>query len=105
MTTAPEAAASQREVDILRGELQRLDDHGTRGVGAIQSQLVNMVKDLAELKANVDTRFDAHQRVHDQDHADRISGRRWLIGTAIAGIGAMAGMFAMLWDILRHVHG
>lgn len=105
MTTGPEPAASQREVDILRDELHRLDDHGSRGVGVIQTQLTDLVKDMTEMKSEMNSRFEAHQRVHDQDHNDRISGRRWLIGTGIAGIAAMAALVAMMWDVLQHVHG
>jgi len=67
--------------------------------------LTDVVKDLAEMKADLAGRFEAHQRVHDQDHADRISGRRWLIGTGIAGLGAMGAVLAMLADILQHIHG
>ena len=102
---APEPAATQREVDILREEVHRLDDHGSRGVGAIQAQLTDVVRDITELKAEMSTRFEAHQRVHDQDHRDRVQGRRWLIGTAIAGLVAMAAALTLLVDILGHVHG
>lgn len=105
MTVQPEAAASQREVDILREELHRLDDHGTRGVGAIQAQLTDVVRDIIELKTEMNGRFEAHQRIHDQDHRDRITGRRWLIGTAIAGLLAMVAIITLLLQILGHVHG
>lgn len=104
MTTVPEPVASQRELDQLRDELHRLDDHGSRGVGVIQAQLTDLVKDLTELKVNVDTRFDAHQRVHDQDRRERISGRRWFIGTAIAGLTGFAAVIGLLVEVLRQVH-
>lgn len=96
--------ASRREVDLLREDLIRMDDHGTRGVGSIQIQLTALVKDVAEMKTNVDARFAAHQRVHDQDQRDRVNGRRWLIGMAIAGLTAMATIITMLTDLLLHVH-
>lgn len=101
---AGEPRASRREVDQLRDRIERIDDHGTRGVGALQTQVTDLVKDIAELKADLNTRFEAHQRVHDQDHADRISGRRWLIATGLAGVSTMGGILALLWDILQHLH-
>lgn len=105
MTAQPEPAATQREVDILRDEVHRLDDHGTRGVGALQAQLTDAIKDIVELRADMVARFEAHSRVHEQDKRDRASGRRWLIGTGIAGVAAMAAVFAALLDILSHIHG
>ena len=96
--------ATRREVDILRDEVHRLDDHGSRGVGAIQTQLTDLVKDLAEMKSEMNNRFEAHQRVHDQDHRDRISGRRWLITTGIAGLVSMATVVGLLIEILSKVH-
>lgn len=104
MTMPPEPAASRREVDLLREDLHRIDAHGSRGVGVLQNQLTELVKDLTEMKADLSTRFEAHQRVHDQDHADRISGRRWLITTGIAGLAAMGTVIAMLADVLSHLH-
>jgi hypothetical protein len=97
--------ATRREVDQLRDDIHRIDEGGTRGVGVLQTQMINLTADLAELKAQVSTRFEAHQRVHDQDHADRVNGRRWLIGTGIAGIMAMIAAITLLVDIARHVHG
>jgi TolA-binding protein len=99
-----EPLASRRELDQLRDRIERIDDHGTRGVGTLQSQITDMIKDIAELKTDLNTRFEAHQRIHDQDHQDRISGRRWLIATGIAGLGSMGGVWALLWDILQHLH-
>lgn len=105
VTAQPETPATQREVDILREELHRLDDHGSRGVGAIQAQLTDVVRDIIELKTEMNGRFEAHQRVHDQDHRERVQGRRWLIGTGIAGLVAMAAAITLLLDILSHIHG
>ena len=100
----PEPMATRREVDMLRDDLHRMDSEGTRGIGGIQIQMTDLVKDVAELKTEMSARFAAHQRVHDQDHTDRVTGRRWLIGTGVAGLAAMAAVMAMLYDILQHIH-
>jgi hypothetical protein len=99
-----EPYASQRELDILRAELHRLDDHGSRGIGSIQTQLTDLVKDVTELKTEVNSRFDSHQRVHDQDKIDRINGRRWLIATIIGAAASIAGLYFMMVQVLQSIH-
>lgn len=84
--------------------LDGIDSSGTRGVGIVQAQLVEVVKDLAELKAGVDKRFDAHMRVHEQDLRDRASGRRWLISTLIAAVVMLAAILALAVDIAGRTH-
>lgn len=85
--------------------LDNIDDHGTRGVTGLQAQMTEVVKDLAELKADVNARFEAHTRQHDQDRRERVTGRRWLIGTGIAGLMAMSAVAGLLVEVLMHVHG
>ena len=99
-----EPAATRREIDQIRADLQRIDDHGTRGVGALQAQMTSFAAGLAELKAGVAAQLAAHQQIHDQDHRDRVSGRRWLVGTGFAGIVAMAAVISLLIDISLHIH-
>lgn len=102
---AEEPLATRREVDILREEVRRIDDHGSRGVIGIQAQLVDLIKDFVELKAGMDERFAAHARQHTDDRAARLSGRRWLVGTGIAGIVAMAAVLTLLITIIGRLHG
>lgn len=102
--------------------LDSIDTSGTRGVGVVQAQLTDVVKDLADLKSEVNTRFhevglrfDAmtadvdgqftdHRRVHEQERRDRVSARRWIIGTGLAGVASMSAVIGLLVEILRHVH-
>lgn len=111
-----------REFDMLRAtvaanqaRLNDIDDHGTKGVAGLQVQLTELVKDvlelkgdmntrLTDLKADVNTRFTTHEEVHKTDVKNRTSGRRWLIGTAIAAIVALATVAGLLFDILSHIH-
>lgn len=79
--------------------LDSIDNIGTRGVGVVQAQLVEVVKDLADLKADVNKRFDDHQRVHEQDLRDRVSGRRWLTGTLIAAIVMLVAILGLAINI------
>jgi hypothetical protein len=82
---APEPYASRRELDQLREDLRRLDDHGSRGVGAIQIQLTALVRDMAELKIDTSSRFAEHFRQHEADAAQRRSDR-WKAAAVVAAL-------------------
>ena len=100
------------ETPVTRGEFDlltqivstnqaRLDQGG--GVAAVQAQLVGVIKDLAELKAEVDKRFDAHQLVHDRDQADRVNSRRWTMTTVIAALVLLVAVLALVAQIAAKV--
>lgn len=73
---------------------------GRVGQAALSVQLAEVVKDLAELKA--DTR--AWQQGHEKQHADaeqaRVNGRRWLISVGIAGVAAVAGLYPLVFFLV-----
>lgn len=73
---------TQRELDQLRAEVIRLDDHGPRGVGTLQTQLADM-----------NNRFREHQRQHEREQADRAVNRRWGISLAVIMLGAIGGLY------------
>lgn len=105
--TSPEPAASQRELDFLRADqralsqrVDELDAHGSRGVIVLQAQVVELVKDMGQMTGA----FEQHQRQHQADARDRVVGRRWLIGTGLAGMASMAAVVTLLVQILSHVH-
>jgi hypothetical protein len=88
-------------VEANRARLEGIDQSGTKGVAVVQTQLNEVVRDLVELKAEVDKRFDAHQRQHAQEAEARIAGRRWLIGTSLA---ALAIIVTLLLNITIRLH-
>lgn len=96
---------SRGEFDLLKQVVarneSRLDIMDTR---VVQAQLVDLVKDFAELKVDMNKRFDSHDLVHKQEAKDRVSGRRWLVGIGIAGLGSMAAILTVVLEILVHVH-
>ena len=107
MMTVPEPSASQRELDLLRADqralshrVDELDTHGTRPVLQLQASFLELVKDVAGLAAA----GDRHQQQHDQEIRDRTVGRRWLVGTGLAGLAAMVAMLTLLLQILGRVH-
>jgi hypothetical protein len=102
--TFPEPAASQRELDMVRTRLEQIDVSGTRGVGVLQVQMTELVKDIGDLRAETRAWQVAHDREHEQERADRQAGRRWVVGAALAGFTAMIGALALLVDIAARVH-
>lgn len=102
--------ATLREVNLLRDDVRLLRSDvasvttGATGVPVVQSQLIEVVKDVAELRADMNSRFDAHAKAHEQADRDRVTGRRWLIGTALVGIGAMSGLYVMILDLISRHH-
>jgi hypothetical protein len=99
---ADDVYATQREVDQLRAEIVRIDDHGTRGIGVVQTQLTDVIKDVTELKAEMNARFSSHQQQHDRDETARAANRRWAVGLAVAMLGAVGGLYPYLSAITHH---
>ncbi len=93
-----------REMDVLRDEVHRLDDHGSRGVGAIQVQLVDLVKDVVEMKVEMNTKFGLVDDRFEKQRMERIVGRRWLIGTSFIAISVLVTILGLLIGILQRVH-
>jgi hypothetical protein len=84
--------------------MESIDVHGTRGVAVIQEQVTELIKDLVELKTSSEVWQKAHDAEHKTAQRDRIVGRRWLIGIGFAGVSAMAGMIAVLTEVLGKIH-
>lgn len=89
------------EFDMLRAmvadqgnRIMSLDEHGTKGVIVVQAQLAEVIKELAELKAD----FKAEKTA-------RTLTRRWILGLAVAATGAVAGLTTALIETLAHLHG
>jgi hypothetical protein len=92
-------------LERLYKRVDDIDRDGTRGVGIVQAQTAELVKDIAELKLDQSRWQMAHERRHDAELTERRIGRRWLVGTAFAGLTAMAAVITMLAALLYHVKG
>lgn len=80
--------------------IDSIDDHGTRGVVALQTQMLDLVKDVGKLEISL----EKHEQSHVEERKDRQRARRWIIGTAIAGIASMSAVIGLLIEVLMHVH-
>lgn len=114
--------ATRRELDMLLSRVESIERDGTRGMVAVQTQLTDTVKDLAELKldfskfqSDTSAWFTAHAKQHEEERLareqenevrrrDRITDNRWRIGMIVAALAAIGGMYEFLNVILQHVH-
>jgi len=71
--------------------LDQIDAVGTRGVAVLAVQVQEIAKDFAK-----------HEVKHDQEAAERQSGRRWLLAFAVALIAAIDGPVV---TVLLATHG
>ena len=75
----------------LSRRIDRIDEHGTRGIAPLAVQLTEVVKDVAELKTEMRGWFRDHEEMHRVEERSRLSTRRWTIGIIIAAVAAVDG--------------
>jgi len=101
--TQPERAASQRELDMLHQQVQSMDA-ATRVIGTMQLQITDLIKDMADSRADTREWRADHVEAHRAEVQARLVTRRWLWGIAAAYLGSTAAILAMLQSVLAHVH-
>jgi hypothetical protein len=94
----------ERRVGNVEVRLTWLDEHGTRGVGALQLQVSELIKDQAKLEAQVDRLQERMERDRKTDETRRVAAFRWRVGAAIAATASIAAVFALLADIAAQLH-
>jgi hypothetical protein len=104
LPTPRDLYVSQREFDQLVRRVDQIDDVGTRGVVVLQTQMTDVARDLAKIEASMDLRFKEVDGRFERATQDRVSTRRWLIGSGIAGASAIAAILAALAEILTRLH-
>lgn len=101
--------------DVTRGEfnllremvstnqqrLDSIDDHGTRGVVSLQTQMLDLVKDVGKLELAMEN----HEKTHKDERKERDRNRKWFISTTIAGLMLLITILALLAEVLMHLHG
>lgn len=110
MPIQEEPYATRREFDMLVSRVESIDVAGPRGIGGLQASLAGVISDVAELKVEMnrfkdDTGqwFKDHAKAHETEQKERVVGRRWLIGIAIAGLAAMATVIALLLQVVQTI--
>jgi hypothetical protein len=94
--------ATRREFDLLRSDLidnKRAVDElksSNAAIAVLGTQMTSLAQSMAEIKTDIASRFTAHDTVHRNDAESRINGRRWMVGAAIAAIGALIGLYGWI---------
>lgn len=95
-------------MDVTRGEfellkqivadnqrrLENVDTHGTRGINVIQTQIADLIKDVAEMRADQKSASES-----------RRAGRKWVATFVVATIASIGGIIGVLLEIASKVHG
>lgn len=79
---------SKRAIDELRS--------GNTAIAVLGTQLASLTQSVSEMKSSLSDRFEKHDGVHSLEAKERVTGRRWLISMAIAGIGALIGLYGWI---------
>jgi hypothetical protein len=107
-------APSRGEFELLRqmvtqnhAWLENMDNHGTRGIGALQQQVGDVKNDITEIKLgqaalrnDVDEKFERHSKQHETAERSRTIGKRYVVTTALAFGLLLCAMAAAIIDIL-----
>jgi len=91
MTTPADAPVTQRELAAAVQAAQ------------ISTQMTEVIKDVAELRAETRAWQERHTRAHDSAESARQAGRRWLITTGLAAAVGIAGLYPLV-IALAHLH-
>jgi uncharacterized coiled-coil protein SlyX len=108
--TTPTYADLERRMSNLELRLTWLDEHGTRGVGTVQTQVTELAKDVGKLETQIDRvneRIDTNTRQlrtdREADEARRVSAFRWRVGAIAGSVASLAAVFGLLLDIATHI--
>lgn len=96
-----EPFATRRELDQVREEVRAMRADTTT-IAVLGQQITQLTQNLLDFKTSVNTRFDAHDKLHATAELERTSSRRWLIGTCIAALTIMAGLYGWVALLLPH---
>jgi hypothetical protein len=69
----------------------------------LQSQLTDLIKEVAELRAETRGWQGGHESQHEKDKRDQLTGRRWLIGTCVGILAAMVALIALVFQVLSEI--
>lgn len=98
---------SRREVDQLGREIAEIRQSvdmlrsGNTSIAVLGTQISTITRDLSELKSDMMAKFSAHEKIHEADERARSSSRRWLIGTTIAALGVIVGLYGWVALLLH----
>lgn len=101
----------REQVNESARRIDAIDQGGTRGVAVVGVQVAEVIKDVAdvrtELRADVaDMRraLAAHEAKHEKEARQRVNGRRWALGFAIAAGTTLAAILSVVIETAATIH-
>lgn len=73
-------------------------------LAVLQSQMHEMSRDVADMRSETREWQAKHEAAHETEREERLSGRRWVAGSAIAGLASMAAVVGMFVELLSRIH-
>lgn len=98
--TTPEPPATRYELDQLVRRVEAIDQGGTRGIGRMNEQITQLVRDFARVEGEL----SEHEKYHAQEARQRATDRRWRIGTTIVAFGVLITIMGLLVQIRFGTH-
>ena len=78
----------ERRVDASERRLDEIDRSGTRGVAVLAVQVQNLISGVAKVESEIEG--------HKKDH---VNNRRWAIGTIVAILTAIGGLYPLIYAL------
>lgn len=94
---------TKREIDRLWERVNFIDDHGSRGVGSLQVQVTELMRDIGDLKTETITWQTKHEQSHATEATERASSKRWLIASVVIPTVAILITAAGVFEALLHL--
>lgn len=93
----PDENVSRREFDALAARVDRIDEHGSRGVALLVHQISELSRDMGKLEKELQT----HRELHDKEEESRTATHRFWLTTVIA---AFVLIEAPIGYLIAHLH-
>lgn len=93
--------ATRREFDVLRNQVSMMDAGGTRGMGGIQVQVGELIKDVATLAGKLEAHEVSHVKEAEDRARERRESKRYALTTTIA---AVATLLALVAELVTRIH-
>ena len=107
-----EPLVTRREMDLMKVaadvehakiwvKIDALDEHGSRGMGILQARVDSLIAAVADLKVAL----AAHEKDHEVDARDRVTARRWLVGTGLVATSVLGGLLGTILYFVTTIRG
>lgn len=77
---------------MLAQRVEQIDANGTRGVGALQQLVTDLIGRVADLRADV----ASHEATHNTQEQRSSDNKKWILGAVLTFAGLLISIIAIL---------